>query len=145
MNLNRLKKLNEELNKILTEGTYFNYVPDADDLMADLSFDTSDYKGSFAEWFGKDLTGQTYEGDLYCVDKGLKNLKGAPKIVTGTFDCSNNNLTSLEGAPQEVGRDFACIDNKLTSLEGAPQKVGRDFYCDASLHSEARKMGYSIW
>ena len=86
-------------------------------------------KGSFAAWYGEDLTGQTYEGDLDCSDKKLISLFGCPSIVTGYFYCSENQLTSLEGAPKEVGSGFYCRNNKLTSLQGAPKVVGWSFEC----------------
>ena len=84
---------------------------------------------TFAEWFGKDLTGQTYDGDIDCSYQELTSLKGAPKIVDGSFICTGNQLTSLEGGPKEVRGDFKCSFNKLTSLEGAPQKVNGNFDC----------------
>ena len=85
---------------------------------------------TFADWFGEDLTGQTYEGDIRCTYVSLKSLKGCPKKVTGNFFGSNNKLTSLEGAPEYVGGDFDCHYNKLTSLKGAPEYVGGDFNCN---------------
>ena len=86
-------------------------------------------KGSFAAWYGEDLSGQTYDGNLDCSDRNLTSLFGCPSIVTGNFDCSWNQLTSLEGAPKEVRGCFDCSNNKLTSLEGAPKKVDGSFYC----------------
>lgn len=62
---------------------------------------------TFADWFGQDLTGQTYEGN---------------------FDCSYTNITSLKGAPREVGEDFECHNTKITSLEGLPEKIGGKLY-----------------
>lgn len=85
---------------------------------------------TFAEWFGKDLTGQTYDGDINCSGEGLTSLKGAPKIVKGSFWCDKNRLTSLEGGPQEVSKNFDCSYNQLTSLEGGPQKVSGMYECD---------------
>ena len=102
-------------------------------------------EGSFAAWYGEDLSGQTYEGDLYCQRQNLTSLFGCPSIVTGHFNCSRNQLTSLEGAPKEVEGDFDCYDNKLISLQGAPQKVGRDFNCRdnklTSLQGAPQKVG----
>ena len=86
-------------------------------------------EGSFAAQYGEDLSGQTYEGDLYCQRENLTSLFGCPSIVTGYFNCSHNQLTSLEGAPQEVGKGFDCSRNQLTSLEGAPKIVRRFFDC----------------
>ena len=86
-------------------------------------------KKTFADWFGQDLTGQTYEGDIDCRHSSLKSLQGAPEKVNGNFNCSHNNLTSLQGAPKYVGGDFDCCDNKLTNLKGAPKYVGGDFPC----------------
>ena len=37
--------------------------------------------GSFAEWFGKDLTGQTYGDVIDCSNARLTSLFGCPKIV----------------------------------------------------------------
>ena len=86
-------------------------------------------KGSFAAWYGEDLTGQTYKGNLSCYDRNLTSLFGCPSIVTGFFDCSENQLTSLEGAPKEVRGYFFCSGNQLTSLKGAPKEVGGSFDC----------------
>ena len=79
-------------------------------------------KGSFAAWYGEDLTGQTYEGNLDCSNKNLTSLFGCPSIVTGYFNCSSNYLTSLEGSPEKVRWAFNCSHNQLTSLEGSPEK-----------------------
>ena len=85
-------------------------------------------KGSFAAWYGEDLTGQTYEGDLDCSDKKLISLFGCPSIVTGHFNCSYNKLTSLEGAPEKVGGGFDCSYNPdLESLDGIG-KVKEEIY-----------------
>ena len=83
---------------------------------------------SFAEWFGEDLTEQTYEGNLYCGGCHLTSLKGAPKEITGYFDCSNNELISLEGCPEIIGDNFMCNDNKLVTLEGGPKEIGGTRY-----------------
>lgn len=125
-----MKKLIEKLNKVILEAEGEEY--------------------TFADWFGQDLTGQEYKGNIYCqrnnltslegapekvygnfmcYGNNLNDLKGAPKYVTGDFNCQSNELKSLQGAPKEVGRNFDCAFNKLTSLEGAPEKVGRNFQC----------------
>lgn len=84
---------------------------------------------TFADWFGEDLTGKTYKGDINCRFEELTSLKGAPEKVEGNFDCRDNDLTSLEGAPEEVTGSFYCNGNKLTSFEGAPEKVEGNFDC----------------
>lgn len=95
--------------------------------------DTNEFpKGSFAEWFGEDLTGQTYEGDIDCSNEELTSLYGAPEYVEGHFYCYNNKLTSLKGAPEYVGGWFDCSDNNLTSLEGAPEHVEGRFDCSSN-------------
>ena len=86
-------------------------------------------KGSFAAWYGEDLSGQTYEGDLVCSSQNLTSLFGCPSVVIGRFSCCNNKLKTLEGAPEKVGGYFNCSNNKLTTLEGAPKYVGKDFIC----------------
>ena len=88
--------------------------------------------GSFAAWYGEDLTGQTYTRTINCSYQGLTSLFGCPSKVTESFDCHGNKLTSLEGAPEKVGGDFRCYDNKLTSLEGAPKEVEVDFDCHSN-------------
>ena len=102
-------------------------------------------EGSFAAWYGEDLTGQTYEGDLDCSYNKLTSLLGCPSVVTGNFNCSYNQLTSLEGASKEVGGDFNCSYNQLTSLEGAPQEVKWSFYCSdnrlTSLEGAPKEVG----
>ena len=107
---------------------------------------TNDFpEGSFAEWYGKDLSGQTYEGNLNCSNKNLTSLFGCPSSVTGYFDCSDNKLTSLEGAPKEVGGSFDCSLNELTSLEGAPKEVRGYFSCSGnqltSLNDAPKEVG----
>lgn len=52
--------------------------------------------GSFAEWYGEDLTGQTYEGNLDCSVQNLTSLFGCPSKVTEDFNCTYNELTSLK-------------------------------------------------
>ena len=91
--------------------------------------DNSFPPGSFAAWYGKDLSGRTYKGGLSCSHENLTSLFGCPSIVTGYFICSYNKLTSLEGAPEKVGGDFNCFGNDLTSLEGSPKEVGGNFNC----------------
>lgn len=84
---------------------------------------------TFEEWFGSDLTGQTYEGLLYCSDNRLTSLKGCPEVVNGNFSCSNNRLTSLEHCPKVVNGHFSCSHNQLTSLEYGPEVVDGVYYC----------------
>ena len=105
-----IKKLNEELSKIINESE----------------------EKTFADWYGEDLTGQTYEGSINCSDQGITSLKGAPAKVTGDFICISNDLATLEGAPKEVGRDFWCGSKNLTSLKGGPKKVAGSFHCEFS-------------
>jgi hypothetical protein len=72
-------------------------------------------------------------GDFYCGDQGLTDLKGVKfGKVSGYFYCNDNQLTSLVGAPQSVGGNFWCGGNQLTSLEGAPQSVVGNFWCDGN-------------
>ena len=52
-------------------------------------------EGSFAAWYGEDLTGQTYEGDLVCSSQNLTSLFGCPSVVIGRFSCCNNKLKTL--------------------------------------------------
>lgn len=103
---------------------------------------------TFADWFGKDLTGQTYEGNLVCTQQGLTSLKGSPEIVTGYFCCDKNELVSLDGAPKYVGDRFDCRDNKLINLKGGPKEVGECFFCDynklESLEGAPEKVGHSF-
>ena len=81
-------------------------------------------EGSFAAWYGEDLTGQTYEGDLVCSSQNLTSLFGCPSVVIGRFSCCNNKLKTLEGAPEKVGGVFACRDcNSLNDLKDAPKNV----------------------
>ena len=66
---------------------------------------------------------------MYCFANRLTSLKGAPRIVNGSFWCHENQLASLEGAPQVIRWDFYCDKNKLTSLEHGPQSVGNHYAC----------------
>ena len=103
---------------------------------------------TFADWFGEDLTGKTYDGNLYCHNIGFDSLKGAPEKVNGDFSCLHNHLTSLEGAPEKVEGDFSCSENQLTSLEGAPKEVNGNFHCVdnqlTSLEGAPKKIGGSF-
>lgn len=108
-----IKKLNEKLSKIINESE----------------------EKTFADWYGEDLTGQTYEGNINCQKAGLTSLEGCPKEVIGAFQCQDNNLTTLEGGPQIV-RDLYCQNNKLIDLQGAPHEVNGYFNCSNNpLHS----------
>ena len=84
---------------------------------------------TFEEWYGEDLTGQTFNGNLIAFQDNLTSLKGCPKIVTGRFSCSRNLLTSLEFGPEEVHGDYYCYGNKLTTLKGCPKIVYSKFNC----------------
>lgn len=108
-------------------------------------------KQTFADWFGKDLTGETYDGDLDISAPELYSLKGCPKVVNGDFCINSHLLTSFEyapevvngrfyvrdsgkikdltGCPKEVTGDFDIYDpSEIVSLKGAPEKVGGRFY-----------------
>ncbi len=78
----------------------------------------------------KDLKGapRSVTGSMFCMSCGLDTLEGAPESVGGDFSCSENQLTTLEGAPKSVKVAFDCSLNALDSLEGAPKSVGCDFY-----------------
>ena len=67
-------------------------------------------EGSFAAWYGEDLSGQTYEGGLDCSNKNLTSLFGCPLTVTRYFDCSYNRLTSLEGVGEVKGEIYSDLD-----------------------------------
>lgn len=64
-----------------------------------------------------------------CGHMSLTSLKGAPRIIHGSFDCRDNKLTSLKDGPIEVDSHFDCENNQLTSLEGAPTKINGYFDC----------------
>ena len=125
------KKLKEELSKVYEDIKISPLCYKCDeDVAITLGERDKDFpEGSFAAWYGEDLSGQTYEGSLNCSNKNLTSLFGCPSVVTGYFDCRLNKLTSLEGSPKEVGGSFYCNNNKLTSLEGSPKEVGKSFYC----------------
>ena len=84
---------------------------------------------TFEEWYGKDLTGTTYNDNLSCYGENITSLKGCPELITGGFSCSENNLTSLEHGPTQVNGSFYCNDNNLTSLKGCPKIIKGSFYC----------------
>lgn len=87
---------------------------------------------TFADWFGRDLSGETYDGDIDCSWHQFTSLKGAPKIVNGNFDCSHNRLASLKGAPEIVNGDFSCYNCGLTSFEWCPTIIKGSFNCAAN-------------
>lgn len=131
--------MNQQINKLLFES-----------ISNEKNLCESDGK-TFADWFGEDLTGQTYTGHIEIpLRNTITSLKGAPKVVvgnfhiedqpigtleyapekvTGTFTASKCGLTSLKGAPEEVGY-FNCSHNELTSLKGGPKKVTGSYFCD---------------
>jgi len=54
----------------------------------------------------------------------LTDLKGFPKIVTGSLDVSSNDLTSLEGCPEIMGKKgFFSFNKNLTSIRGICQNI----------------------
>ena len=136
---------NESINKN-SKSEKENEIKIGEDVARILNEQDNDFpEGSFAAWYGEDLSGQTYEGDLYCAHQNLMSLFGCPSVVIGDFDCSYNQLTSLEGAPKEVEGDFDCSRNQLTSLKGAPKEVGESFDCSynqlTSLEWSPEKVG----
>lgn len=84
---------------------------------------------TFLDWYGTDLTGQTFEGTLDCSCEDLTSLKGCPEVVNGGFDCSFNKLTSLKHSPKIVNGGFYCSGNEITSLEYGPELVEGLYYC----------------
>ena len=70
------------------------------------------------------------EGNFYCSDNKLTNLKGCPLKIYGNFSCNSNNLTSLIGCPKVINGDFYCNDNKLKSLEYCIEIVNGKFHCN---------------
>jgi hypothetical protein len=74
-----------------------------------------------------DLTGQTYNGDIYVSYSDITSLEGAPEVVNGTFRCLYNKLINLKGAPRVVKGEFDCRYNQLISLEGSPEVVNAVF------------------
>jgi len=69
------------------------------------------------------------DGDFFCDNNKLTNLKGCPKIVNGDFTCGGNRLTSLKGSPEEVNGYFSCNTNKLTSLKYLPKIINGHLDC----------------
>ena len=90
-------------------------------------------------------------GDIDCeACYSLRNLKGAPKEVGGSFRVNSCRLYTLEGAPEKVGVNFSCSHCKfLRNLEGAPKEVGQSLFCDYndldSLKGCPQKIGIAIW
>lgn len=68
-------------------------------------------------------------GDFDCSANELKNLKGGPKRVDGSYNCYDTGLVSLEGSPVSVGGNFDCSGNNLLSLERGPKQVGGYYQC----------------
>ena len=131
--------MNQQINKLLFES-----------ISNEKNLHESDGK-TFADWFGEDLTGQTYEGFIQIPMRNtITSLKGAPKVVIGHFNVSNQQLDSLEGGPEKVTGTytvsgcgltslkgapeevdyFICSGNKLETLEGGPKKVTGSYFCD---------------
>ena len=110
--MSNLKQLNNELKQAIREANGEEY--------------------TFADWFGQDLTGQTYKGNINCNKVRLTSLKGAPEKVIGNFECDHNNLVTLAYAPSIIYGNFSCYANMLTSLEGSPQVVDGYFNCSSN-------------
>ncbi len=68
-------------------------------------------------------------GDFFCGDNNLTNLKGSPREVSGLFYCGGNGLTTLEGGPKRVDGHFCCNHNNLTNLKYSPEFVGGIYSC----------------
>lgn len=63
-----------------------------------------------------------YDGDFTCADKSLLSLKGAPKIVTGSFYCQRNYLDSLDHVPESMNY-LNFYENELESLHNIHKKI----------------------
>ena len=117
-------------------------------------------KKTFADVYGQDLTGQTFDGDLNIEGREITSLKGCPKVVNGDLYINDTSIISLEDSPEivtgrvyirwnqklsslksnfkEVG-DFDIDDaDKITSLEGSPEKVNGRFYIYNPSFSESK-------
>jgi hypothetical protein len=66
------------------------------------------------------------DGDVLMVNNQLKNLKGGPTIIHGTYNASKNKLTTFEGSPTYVSKDFIVYGNRLTDFLGLHIEVGGD-------------------
>lgn len=63
--------------------------------------------------------GSVIGGYFNCADNKLKDLVGAPKLVSYSFICDNNKLVTLDGCPETIQDGiFKCSNNELSSLEG---------------------------
>lgn len=104
---------------------------DFSDLLAEDELDAyinEDNEITFAEWFGKDLSRQSYSGTIKVAPE-VTSLLGMPKYVKGKVDLQGTSITSLQEAPEVVEGDFNCLQcTKLTSLKGAPKKITGTFY-----------------
>lgn len=89
----------------------------------------------------------TINGNFDANYQNLRDLKGSPRIVTGSFSINHNNklftceggpnkvysivlaytCTSLEGMPQEVESFIMCTDSNLKSLKGCGKANHYDF------------------
>ena len=74
-----------------------------------------------------------------CSGNPLKSLEGAPqefgynkglKLLHHVFSCFDCTLKDLKGSPKHIPGTFICNGNPLESLEGAPLRVDEDFICD---------------
>lgn len=75
---------------------------------------------TFADWYGADVSGEKYDGELDCSAQNLTSLKGCFSEITGDFNCSDNELTTLEDGPQRVSGRYICDGNSLENLNGLP-------------------------
>lgn len=70
-------------------------------------------------------------GDFMINDNNIKNLKGGPREVKGTYNCQDNPITSLEGIAQEIGRDLYISNTLIDSFEGIENPIIQgDLYCN---------------
>lgn len=92
----------------------------------------SNNEGKTWKKIDKDLTTdfrKNFKGNDY-IDTNKSIHKKFKVDERGDLWCIERQLRSLQGAPQNVGRDFNCyLNRKLTSLQGAPQNVGGNFNC----------------
>ena len=72
---------------------------------------------NFAEYFGEDLSGQTYNGDIILSNNpkfpdkkiifdSIDSLEGMPEILNGSLHISRGVVKSLAGAPKIINGDF---------------------------------------
>lgn len=70
---------------------------------------------------------------IYCVGKGIRNLKGIEFFIyLDNLDCLNNQLSTLDVSKNTALEHLACDQNQLTSLDLSNNKALKTLWCNSN-------------